>query len=234
MQAKKLITSVAAALPIAWTWCGAAYADDLENNAVRIGYAKVRFNLQSGDLTGPAGTTPPGLGIGAKDLDVQAISYERRLSGNWAAQFQAGIPPTLTAVGTRAAASVGTVAKARIWFPTAMLRYTFDGFPVLRPYVGMGVTYTFFTQQQSSPAYTAALQGSSSTIDLKSAWGPYARLGFEYPLDQRWCINMEYSSFQLKTSATVVTQTPGFGAIARHVDLKDTPRIIGLTIGYKF
>lgn len=234
MQAKKLITSVVAAIPIAWTSCGAVYADDLEKNAVRIGYAKVRFNLQSGDLTGPPGTTPPGLRIGAKDLDILAISYERRLSSNWAAQFQAGIPPTLTAVGAGAATPVGTVAKARIWFPTAMVRYTFADFSVIRPYVGMGVTYTFFTDQQSSPAYTAALQGSSSAIDLKSSWGPYARLGFEYPIDKRWCINMEYSTFRLKTSATVVTQTPGIGAIARHVAIKDSPHIFGLTIGYKF
>ncbi|SFH61558.1 outer membrane protein [Collimonas sp. OK307] len=234
MQAKKLITSVVAVLPIASTLCGAAYADDIDNNSVRIGYAKVRFNIQSGDLTGPPGTTPPGLKIGAKDLDILAISYERRLSSNWAAQLQVGIPPILTAVGAGVATPVGTVAKARIWFPTAMVRYTFVDFPVIRPYVGMGMTYTFFTDQRSSPAYTNAFQGSSSAINLKSALGPYARVGFEYPIDQQWCINMEYSTFRLKTSATVVTQTPGIGAIARQVAIKDSPHIFGLTIGYKF
>jgi outer membrane protein len=241
MQTKKLIISITVALPMALTVCGAVYADDLGNNpddsgnnAVRVGYAKVNFNLQSGDLTGPPGTTPPGLKIGAKNLDVFAVSYERRLSVNWAAQFQAGIPPTLTAIGVGAAAPVGTVAKARIWFPTAMLRYTFTNVPVIRPYVGMGMTYTFFTDQQSSPAYTGALQGSSSDINLKSSWGPYARGGFEYPIDKQWCVNMEYSSFRLKTSATVDTQTPGIGDIARHVSIKDSPQIFGLTIGYKF
>jgi outer membrane protein len=234
MQTEKRITTAVAALPIALAMCGAVHADEIENNVVRIGYAKVRFDLQSGDLSGPPGTTPPGLRIDAKDLDVFAISYERRLSSNWAAQFQAGIPPTLTAVGAGVAAPVGTVAKARIWFPTAMLRYTFAEFSGIRPYVGVGVTYTFFTEQQSSPAYTAALQGTSSSIKLKSAWGPYARVGLEYPLAKQWCVNMEYSSFRLKTSAAVDTQTPGFGSISRHVALKDAPRIFGLTIGYKF
>lgn len=234
MQAKKLITALVATLPIACAWCGPAHADDSDDNSVRVGYAKVKFNLQSGDLTGPAGTTPPGLSIDAKDLDVFAISYERRLDKNWSAQFQGGIPPTLTAVGAGVAAPVGTVAKARIWFPSAMLRYTFDGFSVLRPYVSMGVVYTFFTEQEVSAGYTGALRGSSSTIDLKSSWGPYARVGFEYPIDRHWCVNMEYSSFRLKTSATVVTQTPGFGAISRRVDIKDAPQIFGVTIGYKF
>lgn len=229
MQAKKLAVAIAAL-----TTCALAQAEEGENNTIRIGYAKVRFNLQSGDLTGPPGTTPPGLRLATNDLHVYAISYERRLSENWAAQFQAGIPPTLTAVGAGLAAPVGTVARARIWFPTAMLRYSPGEFSGFRPYVAGGVTYTFFTGQESSPAYTAALQGTSSTIDIKPAWGAYARAGIEYALDRQWCLNVEYSTFRLKTSAAVATETPGFGSITRNVTLKDSPRIFGVTIGYKF
>ena len=229
MQAKKLAVAMATlALYVP------AQADDGGNNAIRIGYAKVRFDLQSGDLTGPPGTTPPGLKLATEDLHFYAISYERRFSDNWAAQFQGGIPPTLTAVGAGIAAPVGTVAKARIWFPTAMLRYSPGEFSGFRPYVAAGVTYTFFTDQESSPAYTAALQGTSSTIDIKPAWGAYARAGIEYALDRQWCLNLEYSAFRLKTSASVTTETPGFGSITRNVTLKDSPRIFGITIGYKF
>jgi outer membrane protein len=234
MQMKNLITIVLAAAPMAWALCGTAHADDLENNAVRVGYAKVRFDVRSGDLTGPPGTTPPGLTIGARDLDIFAISYERRLSTNLVAQLQAGIPPTLTAIGAGAAAPIGSVARARIWFPTAMLQYSFPDYAGFRPHLGLGVTYTFFTAQEVTPGYTAALQGSSSAIDLKSSWGAYARLGIEYPIDKRWNICMEYSGFRLKTSATVVTQTPGVGAIARGIELSDTPKIFGLTLGYTF
>lgn len=237
MQTKKIAAAAkvtAAATAAALAMCCAAQADEAADNTIRIGYAKVRFDLQSGDLSGPPGTTPPGLRIDSRNLEVFAISYERRLSANWAAQFQAGVPPTLTAVGAGAAAPVGTVAKARIWFPTAMLRYTFGGFSVLRPYVAAGVTYTFFTEQQVTPAYTVALQGSGSAIKLGSSWGPYARAGFEYPIDRQWCVNLEYSSFRLKSSATIDTQTPGFGNITRHVDFKDAPRILGITIGYRF
>lgn len=233
MQTKNVIAA-AAGLPLALAMCGPVQADDLENNVIRIGYAKVRFGLQSGDLSGPPGTTPPGLKIDARDLDVLAISYERRLARNWVAQIQVGVPPALTAVGADNAAPVGAVAKARIWFPTAMVLYTIPGFSVVRPYVAGGVTYTFFTEQQVTPAYTAALQGSASSINLKSAWGAFARAGLEYPIDQQWSVNLEYSSFRLKTSAAVNTQTPGFGTITRHIDLKDSPHIFGVSIGYKF
>lgn len=210
-----------------------AYADDLDN-VIKIGYAHVNMNLKSGELTGPPGTTPPGLGMGVKDLDVFAISYERRFSRNWAVQFQAGVPPTLTAVGAGTGQSVGTVATARIWFPTVLALYTFSDVPVIHPYIGLGVTYTFFTDQKSSPAYTAAFQGTSSSIHMNSAWSPYARIGVEYPLDKHWIVNLEYSSFRLKTMTTVVTQTPGIGAISRRIDIKGYPQIFGLTVGYKF
>lgn len=224
---------ICAALAIAASLPLAAHADD-PDNIFRIGYARVGFNLQSSDLTGPPGTTPAGLRINVKDLDVLALSYERRLSPNWGIQFQGGIPPTLTTVGTGAAASVGTVAKARIWFPTVMAKYTFTNVPTVKPYVGFGVTYTFFTDEEVSAGYTAALQGSSSSMKLEDSWSPYVRLGVEYPIDKSWIVNVEYSTFQIKSTATVVTQTPGLGPISRRVDIKDTPQIFGVTIGYRF
>ncbi|UUZ63469.1 hypothetical protein LP417_28960 [Polaromonas sp. P1-6] len=104
-----------------------------------------------------------------------------------------------------------------------MALYTFTDFPVIRPYVGIGTVYTFFTDQKSSSAYTNAVGGTSSSFDMKASWGPYARIGFEYPIDKNWGINFDYSSYRLKTVATVVTQTPGFGAISR-ASISRTPR----------
>lgn len=233
MHIKRLTQVSAATLAGALALPTAAHADD-PDNIFRIGYAHVGFKLRSSDLTGPPGTTPAGLRIDAKDLDVLALSYERRLSPNWAVQFQGGIPPTLTAVGAGGAEQVGTVAKARIWFPTLMALYTFTSVPTIRPYVGVGVTYTFFTDEKVSPGYTTALQGSNSSMKLKDSWSPYLRLGVGYPIDKNWIINVEYSTFRIKSTATVVTQTPGFGSISRRVDIKDTPRIFGVSVGYKF
>lgn len=233
MPAKKLINTIATTLSIVFSLCSAAHADNLENG-LKIGYAKVKFNIKSGDLTGPPGTTPPGIGMSANDLDVLAISYERRFSANWSVQFQGGVPPTLTAVGAGAGQAVGTVATARIWFPTVVALYTFTNFPIIRPYVGIGTTYTFLTDQTASSSYTNAVGGTSSSFDMKPSWGPYARIGFEYPIDKNWSIDLNYSAYRLETSATVITQTPGLGAISRRIDIKDTPQIFGLTVGYKF
>ena len=234
MKSRSRVTVTAAIIATAGALPSAAQADEFRKNVFRVGYAYLGVDVDSGDLAGPLGTTPPGLGIQIEDLDVLAISYERRLSSRLAIQLQAGIPPTLTAVGTGAAQSVGTVAKARIWFPTVMAIYTFADVPVIRPYVGVGVTYTFFTQVEASPAYTAALLGTSSSMELEDSWSPYVRIGFEYPFHEHWSLRAEYSSFRMKTTATVETQTPIFGAISRTVDIKDYPSIFGLSVGYSF
>lgn len=233
MQGKGLVATTVAVLAMAPVLSSASQADDLDN-VVRIGYAHVTFGSQPADLTGPPGTTPPGLGMRAENLDALGISYERRLSQNWSVQLQAGVPPKLTAAGAGVAQPVGTVATARIWFPTAMALYTFTEVPIIRPYVGLGVTYTWFTDEKASSAYTAALQGTSSSISLSDSWGPFARIGFECPIDKNWSVNMEYSAFRVDTTATVVTQTPGVGPITRRVNVKDSPRIFGLTVGYRF
>lgn len=233
MHIKRLIPVGATTLAVASVIPNSALADE-PDNIFRVGYARVGFNLRSSDLTGPPGTTPPGLRIDVKELDVLALSYERRLSPTWSVQFQGGIPPKLTAVGAGAAEQVGTVAKARIWFPTLMALYTFDGVPTVQPYVGLGVTYTFFTDEKVTAGYTSAVQGSSSSITLKGSWSPYVRLGVGYPIDKNWIVNLEYSTFRIRSTATVVTDTPGFGPVLRTVDIKDTPRILGLAVGYRF
>jgi outer membrane protein len=215
------------------TMPGVARADELKN-VIRIGYADIRPNGSSTDLVGPPGTTPPGVGMAVKSVHTAGISYERKFSPYWALLFQGGMPPTITAVGAGAGSAVGEVTKARIWFPSMLAVYTFADVPVVRPYIGVGMTYTFFTEEKATQGYTTAFQGSSSSVKLGSSWGPTFRLGVEYPLDERWTLRAEYTSFRLRTTATVVTQTPGVGAIPRTIDIKGYPRILGMTLGYSF
>lgn len=203
-------------------------------DVIRIGYANIASRGSSTDLVGPPGTTPPGIGMSVKDAKVFALSYERQFSPNWALQFQGGIPPTVTALGAGTGSAVGEATKARIWFPSVLTIYTFTDVPVVRPYIGAGVTYTFFTNEKATPGYTAAFGGSSTSAKLSSSWGPTVRLGVEYPLDDRWSLRFEYSTFRLKTKGTLVTQTPGVGAIARSTNIKGHPRILGASLGYSF
>ncbi len=210
-----------------------AHAGGAENT-LKVGYAHIGFNTSSGDLTGPAGTTPPGIRADLNDADTLALVYERNLSGPWSVVLQAGTPPVVKIVGAGNAAALGQVGTTRAWFPAVLAHYTFDGPGGLQPYVGAGVNYTFYTDETVSPAYTGAFGGSSSTARMKSSWGHVLKIGMAFPLGRDWVIDAAYSRYGIKTTATITTATPGVGDIVRSVDVRSDPDVFGLMLGYRF
>jgi len=210
-----------------------AYAEGTENT-LKIGYAHIGFNTKSGDLTGPAGTTPPGVRADLNNAATLALVYERNLSGPWSVVLQAGTPPVVKFVGAGNGAALGQVGTARAWFPAVLAHYTFDGPWGTQPYIGAGVNYTFYTDGQVSPAYTGAFGGTSSTSSLKSSWGHVLKIGMGFPLSKNWVIDAAYSRYGIRTTATITTATPGFGDIARTVDVRSDPDVVGLMLGYRF
>ena len=210
-----------------------AYAEGTENT-LKIGYAHIGFNTKSGDLTGPAGTTPPGVRADLNNAATLALVYERNLSGPWSVVLQAGTPPVVKFVGAGNGAALGQVGTTRAWFPAVLAHYTFDGPWGTQPYVGAGVNYTFYSEGRVSPAYTGAFGGSSSSAKLKSSWGPVLKIGMAFPLGQNWVIDAAYSRYGIRTTATIITATPGAGDIVRSVDVRSDPDVVGLLLGYRF
>jgi outer membrane protein len=210
-----------------------AHAGGAENT-LKIGYAHIGFNTASGDLAGPAGTTPPGVQADLKDADTLALVYERSLSGPWSIVLQAGTPPVVKIIGAGNGAALGQVGTARAWFPAVLAHYTFDGPLGTQPYLGAGLNYTSYTEGRVDPAYTGAFGGTSSTAKLKSSWGPVLKLGIGFPLGQNWVIDAAYSRYGIRTTATITTATPGVGDIVRTIDVRSDPDVVGLTLGYRF
>jgi outer membrane protein len=210
-----------------------AQADDKENS-IQIGYGQVGFNTKSKDLTGPPGTTPPGVQARLEDPGTLAVVYERHISGPWSVVFQGGTPPLIKIKGAGTAAALGEVGTARAWFPGLLGQYTFNGPWGTRPYVGAGVNYTTYTDEQVHDNFTGAFGGTSSTAELKSSWGYVAKVGVSIPINRDWFVDASYSRYGISTTATVTTATPGFGNITRTVDVKADPGVFGLTVGYRF
>ncbi|WP_269506410.1 OmpW/AlkL family protein [Burkholderia sp. IMCC1007] len=240
MERSQKITALLTGLSIACA-CVSARADESENgqtdefsNTVKLGVALARFNTQSGDLSGPPGTTPPGVQVGLKNPTMVAFSYQRWLSNHWSIMFQGGIPPTVHMQGAGSAAGSGDIATAKVWFPALFATYTFTDFHGIRPYVGLGVHYTFMTNGSVTSTYTNAFHGTSSSIKFKDAWGPVARLGAEYLITKRWVLDLSYIHYWMKSTATITTATPGFGNISRTIDVKANPDVFGVMIGYRF
>lgn len=230
----KSINLCAFGLSLAICSASAFAQSDEAPNTIKVGYADITFNTKSGDLAGPPGMTPAGIQAGLRDAHTMALVYERHISGPWSVVLQAGAPPTVTIDGAGTGAALGSIGSAKAWFPALLATYTFSGLPGVRPYVGAGVNYAFYTDKQVTPAYTAAFGGTSSTSTLKNSWGPVIKIGAEFPLGKNWLIDVGYTRYWIKTTATITTATPGLGDVARTVNVKANPHAIGVAVGYRF
>lgn len=233
MQKNQTLATLTTGLSIAFA-CAGVQADELANT-VKIGYAHGSFNTQSDDLTGPF--TPPGVKIEMEDVNLLALSYERRLSDQWSVQFQAGTPAHLrfTAAGT--AAGLGGVVSSKVWLPALLATYSFNNFSSFRPYVGAGVNYARFTDEEATAAYTSAVGGTSTQVSSKSSWGPVARLGVEYSITKNWLVDLSYLHYWIKTTTTLTTATPtpsGNVDVVRTIAARANPDVFGLVVGYRF
>ena len=225
---RRRIACTAATLTAAF--CGCIARAETPANSVKIGYARVSFNWSSGDLAGPLGTTPPGVTVDTEDTSTIALVLDRRLVGPVSLVFQVGAPPVVHLIGP---APLGEVGTTRAWFPAVLAKYSLS-LPGFTPYIGAGANYTWFTDNEVRPSYTAAFGGTHSSGSLSSHVGPVVKTGVTIPFASRWTVDLSYSRYWINTSATVNTDTPGLGVISRKIDLTADPDIFGLAIGYVF
>jgi len=116
---------------------------------------------------------------------------------------------------TSAAGSIGDV-----WLlpPTLTLQYHFNTREAtFRPYVGAGLNYTFFYNEDPSPV---------ASVNYKNGMGFALQAGFDYGISKNWAINFDVKKLFLNTKAVVN------GAVNADVDLD--PWISGVGLSYRF
>jgi outer membrane protein len=108
-----------------------------------------------------------------------------------------------------------------VWLlpPTALLQYHFDTTNNFKPYVGAGVNYTVFFNEDA---------GSSITdIEYDNSFGPALQLGVDYMLNDHWMLNADIKKIWINTDVSINS-----GAINADVDIN--PWVAGIGVGYKF
>lgn len=234
---KKSRLALAAAALAGLGVAGAAQADDsnagVPNNTVRAGVYIVHFDSSAQDLSGPF--TPAGINLSVDNVSTMYLGYIRRLNDHWDVELAGGIPPTTHTRGA-GPATLGSVplngqevATAKWFSPSVLLEYKFfDESAKWRPYVGVGVNYTYFYNRDSTAAGNAA-NGGPTHIDLSHSFGPAGTVGLMYKFDRNWNVAASYSlarvnsDYQSDTSGVMRTTTIHFN-----------PRAAVLAVGYSF
>ncbi len=115
------------------------------------------------------------------------------------------------------------IGNAWLLPPTLLLQYHFDAGRGIKPYVGAGVNYTvFFNEDAGTP-------GVVNSLDLDNSFGWALQAGVDIHLEGNWFLNVDVKKLWLNTDATVQTT---LGRFDTNVDID--PWMIGVGIGYRF
>ncbi len=155
---------------------------------------------------------------------------------NIATELTLGIPPKMTVDVTTpavtAAPSHPGAATAKVLNPSLVAKYLFNASnDTIRPYVGLGVTYTSFrdvTANTSNDSLVNSLAGTSAS--LSSSWAPIFNVGAIYNINDKWSINGSVSYVPLKSDVTFV----GLNGATTTGTLTLNPWDVVVRVGYKF
>ncbi len=119
------------------------------------------------------------------------------------------------------------------WYP----RGGKDGW---QPYVGLGVNYTIFFDEDVDRELHSALEAilgtglTKSDLDLDDSFGLAVQAGVDIPIGERWAINAGVWYIDIDTTAEVAVRTEGGARAKVRFDVDIDPLVWNLGIAYKF
>jgi outer membrane protein len=110
----------------------------------------------------------------------------------------------------------------KVWLlpPTLTAQYHFNPKGKIKPYVGAGLNYTHFFNED-------APGGTITKIDYKDTWGWAAQAGVDFQVSERWYVNIDVK--KIKIEPDVVINNGAITAAA-----KINPVIVGFGVGYRY
>ena len=150
----------------------------------------------------------PNTGAGLKSADTAGFTLGYFVTDHIAVVAVMGIPPKFDITGSGSFSQYGKIGSAKQWSPTLLFKYYFrDPTAKFRPYVGMGVTYTWFTDEKitNSAFENGVLHGpTDDRRDLIRA--PVLNAGFVYNFTEHWFAGFSFSYVPLSTTAKLTSQ----------------------------
>jgi outer membrane protein len=240
---QKQVIAVAMGLMIS----AAAHAQSAGDFVENVGWLHFALQDSSRPLTVNAlgaSVTVPGSGAAVDDADTLGLATTYFITDHIATTLVLGVPPKFRLTGTGSISALGEVGSAYEWSPALVLKYFFnDATSNLRPYLGAGGAYVWFTGVKLAPAsasgsflysptFGAALTGPTSAT-LSSSFAPLINAGFTYNISKHWAVDASVVYMWLSTRATLTTQSK-LGTVTSSTKLKLDPIISFVSVAYKF
>lgn len=216
----------------------------------------------------PNSFTSAGTGLSTNNADTVGLTFSHYLTDHIAVTTVAGVPPVFKIYGTGTiqppgpAGALGQqnlgdrqtnpiVKSVRQWSPAMLLQYYFNAPTAkFRPFVGVGVSYNWFSDVQLSPAFIQSTQNNLGAVlaagagkpgqtqisaKASSSWAPVFNAGLAYNITNHWGLVASVTYIPLKTTSSVIIKAADGSELGvSRADLKANPIISFLAVSYKF
>ena len=198
---------------------GNALALDQGDWFARVGGSYISPNDDSGTIEPSFGA---GSGIGVDESAQLSFTVGHMVTSNIAVELLAALPFSHDIKGAGTLSGLGKIGETKHLPPTLSVQYHLAPKATVRPYVGLGLNYTLFFDEDTS----GALEGVG--IDLDNSFGVAGQLGVDFDINKDWFFNADVRYIQIDTEASLDT---GAGD---KVSVDIDPWVFTLAIGRSF
>lgn len=216
----------------------------------------------------PNSFTSVGTGLSTSNADTAGLVISHFFTDHIAVTSVAGVPPTFKLYGSGTirppgpAGALGNqnlsdpatnpiVKSVRQWSPAVIFQYYFrDADAKFRPFVGLGVSYNWFSDVQLNPNFVKATQDDLGAVlaagagkpgqtqisaKASSSWQPVFNLGATYNITEHLGVVASLTYIPLKTTSSVIVRAADGSELGvSKADLKADPLITFLALSYRF
>ncbi len=205
----------------------AAQAQSAGTWMARVGATGIYPQVSSGDLSPPA--WPNTQTDVSSDWSLGGgITY--MITDNWSVDLPLALPFTHTLTGAGAIAGVGTIGTTKALPATLFAQYRFgDAKAAFRPYLGAGLTYAYFYDENATNTLNALSGGTPSnptTFSIESKFALSVQAGATYSFNERWFLDGVVGYTWLKNTTTLST--------GQTQPMTLNPVSVAIAVGYKF
>ena len=204
------------------------------------------------DSSGAIAITNPHLGavsgskVGVNSDTQLGLSFTYMFKPHLGVELLAATPFSHDIEAKGNLSGLGKLGSTKQLPPTLTLQYyPMNSNSAFQPYLGLGVNYTHFFDEQTTSTLTnnigtlAQLQGvsgvtaTSSDLKLDDSVGVAGEIGADYKLTDRLGLNAGVWWANIKTKATITSQT-NVGTVTSKVDVTINPLVYMAGIYYRF
>jgi outer membrane protein len=215
----------------------AAFANQAGDILIRGGLTNINPDNNTSGVTVEAlgGQTP--LSLSVDDNTQLGLNFVYFFDTNWAIEVLAATPyshdviindPQNISPDIFGTATDGlTLAEVSHLPPTVSALYYFDSNSNFKPYVGVGVNYTIFWDEEFKDAPESL---GFNDLDLDGSFGFSWQIGADYYFDKNWSINATVQFIDIDSKATFKIGDDITGSSQVNID----PMVYSIMLGYKF